>query len=84
MKKLLHWWRLLTEPSGKGRLTVCQPKRWVVHYKDGNFTVPMAYDIACDYTEMWDGEVKRYEKADEQTLLSYPIRTTVIKEKTCK
>jgi hypothetical protein len=59
MKYLLHLWRLLVEPSGKGRLQAVAAKRWVVHYHDGNVTVPLCYDVACDYAEMWGGEVKR-------------------------
>jgi hypothetical protein len=61
-KKLLHWWRLLTEPSGRGRVQSMGPRRWFVRYPDGKMTVPLAYDIACDYAEMWGGEVKRYKE----------------------
>ena len=62
MKKLLHWWRLLTEPSGTGRLQHMQPRRWYVQYRDGSVTVLMAYDTACDYAELFGGEVKRYKE----------------------
>ncbi len=56
---LLHWWRLLTEPSGSGRLFGgWQPQRWRVIYGEGK-SIPMAYDTACSYAEMFDGKVER-------------------------
>lgn len=62
MKTLLHWWRLWTEPSGYGRLHAMQPKRWYVQYHDGTKTIPMAYDVAFGYADMFGGEVKRYKE----------------------
>jgi hypothetical protein len=62
MNKLLHYWRLLTEPSGRGRLQTVTARRWYVQYRDGNKTVPLCYNVACDYAEMWGGEVKRFKE----------------------
>lgn len=70
MRILLHWWRMLTEPSGSGRLFGGgAPKRWYVEYAsglspygdliDGGRSIPMAYDTACSYARMFDGVVKR-------------------------
>jgi hypothetical protein len=57
--KLLHWWRLLIEPSGEGKLFgVGMPSRWRVRYKDG-VSRPMAYNTACNYARMFDGKVER-------------------------
>ena len=62
---LMHWWRLLTEPSGKGRLQIFGSRRWRVRYTprlefpDGAFSAPLAYDVACDYAELWGGVVER-------------------------
>lgn len=72
MKKLLHWWRMLVEPSGAGRLTVFQPKRWYVEYPPdekmsfpGGKSVPMAYDSACNLAAIHGGKVKRYKPTKE-------------------
>lgn len=61
MKKLLHWWRLLTEPSGLGRLQAVVDNRWYVQYRDGGKTVGMCYDVACNYAELFGGEVLKYK-----------------------
>lgn len=60
MNTLLHWWRLLVEPSGKGRLRGFGPRRWKVDYTDGGKSVPMGYDEACDYAKMFGGNVVRH------------------------
>lgn len=57
--KLLHWWRLLTQPSGKGRL-VGAVGGWQVVYPDGSLSRPLAYDVACDYAAIFGGEVRRF------------------------
>ena len=62
MRTLLHWWRLLTEPSGRGRLRGFGPKRWRVRYSDGNVSTGMGYDVACDYASMFGGSVERNRK----------------------
>lgn len=71
MNKLLHWWRLLVEPSGHGRLMAMQPKRWQVVYPEaiefgmkmpGGVSIPMAYDVACDYAGLFGGTVRKYVK----------------------
>ena len=58
-----HWWYKLTEPTGHGRLFAMGPKRFVVQYREGR-SIPMAYDVACDYAEMFDGTVHRRLKSD--------------------
>jgi hypothetical protein len=60
MIKLLHWWRLLTEPSGK-HTTFIIAGRWQAAYPDGKKSMPMAYDVACDYAEIYGGKVIRYK-----------------------
>lgn len=56
---VLHKWRLLTEPSGRGCLFGwSMPQRWRVRYIDG-MSQPMAYDVACDYAEMFGGSIER-------------------------
>lgn len=52
MNKLLHWWRLLVEPSGMGRLRGFGPKRWRVVVSGIGPTTPMAYDEACNYRDI--------------------------------
>ena len=59
VKTLLHWWRLLVEPSGKGRLRGFGPTRWQVRYTDGGLSQGMAYDVACGYAAIFGGEVIR-------------------------
>lgn len=65
MGLLLHYWRLLTEPSGKDRLRGFGPKRWRVRYKPceldpkGGLSEAMAYDVACDYAAIFNGTVER-------------------------
>lgn len=56
---LLHWWRMLTEPSGMGRVRGMGPKRWRVRYKDGALSRGMAYDEAHNYAEIFGGTVER-------------------------
>lgn len=58
---LIHLWRLLVEPSGKDRIFCFQPKRWQVVYPCGNKSIPMAYDVACDYRDLFGGTVIRYQ-----------------------
>lgn len=64
-KILIHRWRLLVEPSGKGRLQGFGPERWRVRYApctenpEGGVSHALAYDVACDYAEMWGGTVVR-------------------------
>lgn len=62
MKTLLHWWRLLVEPKGAGRLRGFGPKRWQVIYLDGNVSASMGYDEACSYCGIFGGTVVRYIK----------------------
>lgn len=62
MKTLLHWWRLFVEPSSMSRLRGLGPKRWQVLYLDGCKTVPMGYDEACNYRNIFGGTVIRYVK----------------------
>lgn len=58
MKRLIHWWRLLTQPSGKGRLRGFV-RGWQVLYPDGKLSQQMAYDVACEYATIFGGEVRR-------------------------
>lgn len=58
---LLHFWRLLTEPSGRGRLRG-MVGGWQVVYPDGAKTEALAYDVACDYAAIFGGEVRRYRR----------------------
>lgn len=66
---LLHWWRLLVEPSGAGRLLAFQPHRWRVRYHPdpaigfpGGYSIPMAYDVASNYASHFGGVVERVRK----------------------
>lgn len=60
-ERLLHCWRLIVEPSGRNCLFgVSMPRRWRVKYRDG-YSQPMAYDVACDYAEIFNGTVERAE-----------------------
>lgn len=49
-----HWWRILTEPSGMNRIRGFGAKRWYVVYRDGNHSVAMSYDEACNYAGLDD------------------------------
>ena len=64
MNWFIHFFRLLWEPSGHGRLFAFQPRRWRVKYKDGKYSMGMAYDVACDYAIIFGGTVERVEKND--------------------
>lgn len=59
MKKLIHWFRLMFEPSGRDIPFYRQPKRFKLVYPDGQVSMPMAYDVACGYKEIYGGEVKK-------------------------
>lgn len=62
----LHWWRMLTEPSGAGRLHGFGPCGWTVQYDDGTIRQPCAYDVACDYADMFGGTVIRYNPKEKK------------------
>lgn len=65
LKKITHYWRLLTEPSGHGRLQNSIKGRWQVRYPpdsnlpNGAVSHPLPYDVACDYASMWNGVVEK-------------------------
>jgi hypothetical protein len=61
MRWLLHIYRLMTQPSGKNRLLGFGDRNWQVIYEDGK-SIPMFYDVACDYAEMYNGKVVKYKK----------------------
>lgn len=58
-EKLLHTWRMLVEPSGINRIFAFQPRRWRVIYPDGARSIPMAYDSACSYRDIFGGTIER-------------------------
>lgn len=53
---------MLTEKSGRKHLIGSHKWKWRVRYPDGNVSIPMAYDVACDYTIIWGGTVEKVEK----------------------
>ena len=63
-KFLLHVWRLTFEPSGKERLLCFGNPKWQVIYNDGNKSIPMHYDVACDYADMFGGKVVKYQRSE--------------------
>jgi hypothetical protein len=62
INKLIHFWRLWNEPSGHGRLLGTRDWNWQVEYNDGEVSIPMAYDIACEYASMFGGKVVKIIK----------------------
>ena len=66
MKKIPFWkriWYKMTEPTGSGRLFGGgMPKNFYVIYNEGGKSIPMAYDTACSYAEMFGGVVQKVEK----------------------
>lgn len=58
-KGLLHIWRIATEQSGAGwPIGLRNDWKWQVVHKDG-VSIPMAYDVACDYATFFNGNVEK-------------------------
>lgn len=57
-KSILHLWRLLVQPSGKDHNFIVSG-RWRVRYNKKYVSIPMCYDVACDYAKMFNGKVEK-------------------------
>jgi hypothetical protein len=53
---IIHSIRLWFEPS-----SCIEEKKWRVKRHD-RYSIPMAYDVACDYARMINGTIERVKK----------------------
>jgi hypothetical protein len=58
--RLLHWYRLLTEPSSASLVVISSSAYgWRVRDRFGECTPRMTYDRACLYVRSFGGRIER-------------------------